>query len=770
MSTTATPDYGGSTSKTDEQHSHIDGERDEKHAISSDKKNIATGENQGDFDCGNYNKNAIAVIVVLVVILIIVLCVVFIPRGDDDEEENVPTAMDFQTGISLVSSYNVSAVVTSRLATTTIIMEVVNALACSSIRSVSLRLPDRARISSLKSIATMRNDDEEEEEPTVCTTYGVVQELEEARENFLETAAEGLPSAYIEQQNEVLHSLQVAIPPLGTSTVELVLEELLEQRLGRVALDLPFAPNEQIDQISFNLNLLDDAASSDLHLDLGNDLELASGIHNGPNSTNMIPLSGTFSVDIPDAFDYDDLPRLLRGSFTPQQLPQGGLLQVDDNCFEMQFLPPDLEPLTRNIVFVVDAAHRDAQGTTKAALKRFVNTSLVEGDAFSIQLYGRQGTEDLYRAPSVNPQEIEDAITFIDQDWNAFRSSNTNIQEAFLHGLLRAQRDMEAGSTDVTLLVLISAGWANTGETDRQRILESIYLSNFESGNKPVKIYSVGYDKWADFELLNAISVMNGGVSTRVNYVFEMDEFFESEFGTVLLSDVTTVFETNTAGVYPFGETQVKYPLLADGYEVVIRGLLSEHEGDVEVTATTNATTNVGSSTWTAVASQDDAPKLSGICYQSYAHSRIDQLLRLRDVANLVSDETLKKIARLTQHCKIDDDNNMADCIEVEALRLAIDAGVVVEGLTSMVTIDEDECLSFEDENEICVAGTNGEGEFVGTQVDDQGYDEPAPAPTSALGGYDSTYPPASAPPNHHSFIWAYVFGMLLIVSLAFVV
>mmetsp|Transcript_29440 Transcript_29440/g.71054 ORF Transcript_29440/g.71054 Transcript_29440/m.71054 type:complete len:627 (-) Transcript_29440:139-2019(-) len=609
------------------------------------------------------------------------------------------------------------------------------------------------------------DNDDDEEEPIVCTTYGEVQALEEARENFLETAAEGLPSAYIEQQNEVLHSLQVAIPPLGTSTVELVLEELLEQRSGRVALELPFAPNEQIDQISFKLNLMDDATSSDLHLDLGNDLELASGIHNGPNSTNMIPLSGKFSVDIPDAFDYDDLPRLLRGSFTPQQLPQGGLLQVDDNCFEMQFLPPNLEPLTRNIVFVVDAAQREAQATTKAALKHFVNTSLVEGDAFSIQLYGKQGTEDLYRASSVNAQEIEDAIIFIDKDWKAFRNSITNIQEAFLHGLLRAQRDMEAGSTDVTLLVLISAGWANTGETDRQRILESIYLSNFESGNKPVKIYTVGYDKWADLELLNAISVMNGGVSTRVNYVFEMDEFFESEFGTVLLSDVNTVFETNTAGVDPFGETQVEYPLLADGYEVVIRGLLSEHEGDVEVTATTNAITNVGSSTWTAVASQDSAAELSGICYQSYAHSRIDQLLRLRDVANLVSDEILEKIARLTQPCSIDEDNNMADCIEKEAFRLAIGAGVVVEGLTSMVTIDEDDCLSFEDENEICVAGTNGEGEFVGTPVDNQGY-------SPAAGGYlsDSGHPPASAPSNYHSFIWASMFGMLLIVSLAFVV
>ena len=90
------------------------------------------------------------------------------------------------------------------------------------------------------------------------------------------------------------------------------------------------------------------------------------------------------------------------------------------------------------------------------------------------------------------------------------------------------------------------------------------------------------------------------------------------------------------------------------------------------------------------------------------------------------------------------------------------------------VLTSTNQVLCFEEENEICVAGTNGEGEFVGTPVDDQDYDSnfaPAPAPGSSNGGYDGyTYasaPSASAPSNYHSFMWASMFGMFLIVSLA---
>lgn len=759
---TAASDFSGgvdtdkSVEKPDSSAELAEKKNVEEENIKSETQNEAQSDHHGS------GRKLAIVAAAAAVILIIMLCVVFVPHRDHDDEEYVPTALDFQTGISLVKSYDVSAIITSRLVRTTIVVDVVNALRCSSIRSISLRLPAHARISSLTTIATL--DGDETDELKVCSTYGEVQRIKDARENFLETASQGLPGAYIEQQNTLLHSLQVAMPPLGSSKVELVIEELLHRRLGRVDLELPFAPNEDIDQMSFRLHLAEEGnniTSMDLQLELGGDLELAASVYNGPNSTSMIPLTGEFSIDILEAHDYDDLPKLLYGSFRPQQQPQGGTLQVEDNCFELQFLPPDLEPLTRNILFVVDVSESRTHNSTKRALKDFIKSSLVEGDAFSIQLFGRKGTEDLHRSTLVNAKEVDDAIKFIDKDWKHFAKGQTNIQEAFLQGLLRAQRDMEDENTDVTLLVLISTGWADTGETDRQRIVESIYVSNFEStARHPVKIYSTAYDT-ADQEMLNAIAVMNGGVSSELvkssdlPFETQMRSFFEEEFGTVLLSDVKTVFDVGVADVTSFGETQVDFPLLADGYEVVIRGLLSPHEGNTAMTATTTAVKNSGDSAWTTASSHVVTSEPSGICFQSYAHSRIDQLLRLRDVASLVSDEMLDKVARLTKPCNIDSDENMAQCIEAEAVELALDSRVVVEGLTSMVTIDKDDCLNFEEETEICVAGTAGDGVFEGTPVDDY------------YGGAPYGYPDSWSGSSVQDLTWTFAFGLLMLIAFA---
>jgi hypothetical protein len=175
------------------------------------------------------------------VIVVIVLAVVLTGK-DETTDEYTPDAMDFSTGVSLITSYAVETRVRSRLAQTKITIEVANALDCSSIHAISLQLPHDTRITSVK---TVTDDD--------CTADGEVQELEDARETFVETASKGIPGAYVEARDSSTHSIQVAIPPLGTSYVELVLEQLLKQRLDEVKFEFPLAPNEEVDGIVFDL-------------------------------------------------------------------------------------------------------------------------------------------------------------------------------------------------------------------------------------------------------------------------------------------------------------------------------------------------------------------------------------------------------------------------------------------------------------------------------------------------------------------------------------
>jgi len=651
------------------------------------------------------------------VVLIIILCAVLIPNDREplspEEEVYVPETVDFQAGVSLITAYDIQSIITSRLATTTIVIDIANALRCSSIRSIALQLPLGTRVASLH---TVSYDDDEE----VCRTNGKVQRLEEARETFLENASEGLPGAYIEEHDSFTHSLQVAIPPLGKASVELVLEQLLHQRLGKVVFDIPFSPNEKIDSITLDLTVegINDFVQEGLQLDFGAELKKADVLlpTSYENSTTFDTIAH-FVLDLPDAREYIDLPRLVRGSYVPQEFPENGILYTSEggtwSCFEHYFRPPDLESMAKNIVFVVDTTLRDVKlNHTKEALKSFISTYLTERDSFYIQLYGREGTVHAKIAASATVEEKNEAIEFIDRDWE--RSREANLHAAFLEGLLRAKsNDQQSdGPPSVNIVVFISNSWANEGEQNRKKIVDDIYNYNFLSDGKPVKIFSLGFEDQADMALLNAIAVTNDGVSVSVggsSYQKQIENFFESEFGDVLLADANVEY---SGGFSIAGETPQTFSLLSDGYEVVVRGLLVEPETlDAEdsvlsLQAKTTAVTSDGNMEWQVSA----IPQESSLCFQSYAHARIDQLLRLRDMADLIGNDTLKQIANLVEPCL--DNYTLAECFEEEATRLALAAGVVAKGITSMVTVDEEGCLNFEGETNICRDGTDWKTEM----------------------------------------------------------
>jgi hypothetical protein len=101
-----------------------------------------------------------------------------------------------------------------------------------------------------------------------------------------------------------------------------------------------------------------------------------------------------------------------------------------------------------------------------------------------------------------------------------------------------------------------------------------------------------------------------------------------------------------------------------------------------------------------------------------------------------VGTDILSELASLSEPCKTD----LADCIEEEALLLALDANVVAQGLTGMVTVDKNKCLSFEGETEICRDGMRADSNYVGDDNDVYTTGAPAQAPSS--------YSAASGRPN----------------------
>lgn len=81
-----------------------------------------------------------ASLLIIVLIVIVVLAIVLTQDKDPVDVGDPPIALDFSTGVSLVTSYVVNTEVRSRLSRTTITMEVANALDCSSIHAISMSI------------------------------------------------------------------------------------------------------------------------------------------------------------------------------------------------------------------------------------------------------------------------------------------------------------------------------------------------------------------------------------------------------------------------------------------------------------------------------------------------------------------------------------------------------------------------------------------------------------------------------------------------------
>ena len=340
---------------------------------------------------------------------------------------------------------------------------------------------------------------------------------------------------------------------------------------------------------------------------------------------------------------------------------------------------------------------------------------MTERDSFYIQLFGRQGTELAQIAPSATVEEKEQAMKFIDSKWPT--STSIDFHAAFLEGLLRAKanKDSESFPSSVNIVVFISNSGPSYGESDRKRIVDNIYNYNYKSEGKPVKIYSLGFRGYADVGLLRAIAVTNDGVTVTLQdgptYQDQIQNFFESEFGDVLLADVNVEYSSG-GGITIAGTSPQSFSLLSDGYEVVVRGLLVDNkdttlgENELLLQATTTAVTSDGDQQWQVSSVNQE----SSLCFQSYAHARIDQLMSLRDTSGLVSNKTLLEIANLVEPCP--SNTTLSDCFKDEATKLALQAGIVAKGITGMVTIDKDECLKFEGETHICRDGTDPNAEM----------------------------------------------------------
>lgn len=650
------------------------------------------------------------------------------------------------------------------------------------IHTMTLQLPRLARVQSLE--MDLSED---------CKLDSQVQGLEQAKDTFENMASEGKPAALLTAWDMSNYKLQVVLPPPPPPTtntpalieqeppltrVKLTYTELLVQKNHQVAFQLPIFPGMAVsDSLEVDFVVQDDNAGIlELNMNLndasaGNVRKLQQSNQVAFNVTQVDPKRFKAHFQESNLAEDSSLPRLVRGFFRPDSLPESGVLTIpleenkEEVCFTHIFNPTDFlataGSLPKNMVFVLDISGSmsgDRLENAKVAFASMVSL-LVDGkDAFAVQTFSSEGTETMWGPSEADPASKQAAIQFVQ---SLQSGGGTNLHDAYLDGIAHA-RSMASDdigiNTDsaVPIIVVLSDGQASSGITDRSSIAFDVREAN--SDGQQVKIFSLAFGSSADVDLLTGIALQNGGKVLRIYEGFDdtiqqMEAFYKQELEQIALSDIDISYfqqdgsvgvasaNAATASFLPLpmlDATTSSFPVLAGGSELVIRGKVARLDLPTDssfLQASISALSAVGNQNWShqydiSLSNLDNGtpnenvhpPLIVNDCEQAFAHARIEELLEYRNAERALGGD-------LTINA-----GSSAPSFEEQARNIALDAQLVWPGLTALVTVENPDCQQLlpqaeqENETQVCYSGDGS----------DDGYD----------GGYWSSS-------NHMSLCWS---------------
>ncbi|KAL3942293.1 MAG: hypothetical protein SGBAC_003502 [Bacillariaceae sp.] len=642
---------------------------------------------------------------------------------------------------------------------------------------MTLQLPRLARVQSLE--MDLSED---------CKLDSQVQGLEQAKDTFENMASEGKPAALLTAWDMSNYKLQVVLPPPPPSTtnttalieqeepplvkVKLRYTELLVQKNHQVAFQLPLFPGMAVSdllEVDFvvqdgNAGVLELSMNSNAAASAGNVRKLQQSDQVAFNVTQVDPKRIKAHFQQSNLSEDSSLPRLVRGFFRPDSLPEAGVLTIpledgkEEVCFTHVFNPSDFlataGSLPKNMVFVLDISGSmsgDRLEHAKVAFASMVSL-LVDGkDAFAVQTFSSQGTETMWGPSKADPGSKQAAIQFV----HSLQSGGgTNLHDAYLDGVAHARsmasEDIEDNTDSaVPIIVVLSDGQASSGITNRASIASSVRVAN--SDGRQVKIFSLAFGSSADVDLLTGIALQNGGKVLQIYEGFDdtiqqMEAFYKQELEQIALSDIDISYfqkdgsvgvasaNAATASFLPLpmlDATTSSFPVLAGGSELVIRGKVARLDLPTDssfLQTSISALSAVGNQNWShqydlSLPDIDSGtpdgtgnvspPLIVNDCEQAFAHARIEELLEYRNAERALGGDLTIGTA------------STAPSFEEQARNIAIEAQLVWPGLTALVTVENPDCQQLlpqtEEGNEtpVCYSGDGNNDGYDGGYSDE---------------------------------------------------
>merc|ERR1719450_74488 len=265
-------------------------------------------------------------------------------------------------------------------------------------------------------------------------------------------------------------------------------------------------------------------------------------------------------------------------------------VQVIDGYFVHYFVPNDLEPLPKHVLYVLDVSG-SMQGEKLEQMKDAMFTVLddmTESEYFNIITFNdevnhwnRELNQFINESSNFYQASEDNKNTAITSILNLLADSGTDINAGILSALEEGKeaKKLEVLPDDVkTMVVFLTDGRPSSGVVDANEI-----KSNIKNFNKDIDIpiFTIAFGEDADFGLIRDIAVENEGRAKRVyegsDAALQLEDFY-SQIASPLLSKLN--FQYVGGLVQNDSLSHLETNTLFKGKEFIVTGKLGENNDD----------------------------------------------------------------------------------------------------------------------------------------------------------------------------------------------
>ncbi|XP_078399467.1 inter-alpha-trypsin inhibitor heavy chain H3-like [Cetorhinus maximus] len=456
--------------------------------------------------------------------------------------------------------------VTSRFAHNVVITRVVNRANESREAFFEMELPKTAFITNF----SMTLDE--------VTYVGAVKEKEVAQQQYKQAVSRGQTAGLVKASGRKMEKFKVSvnIGPTKKVTFELTYEELLKRNLGKYQMNIRVKPQQLVNHFQIDVHIFEPQGIAFLNID-------AKFLNNNLTSLVKKTLTGTkghvsFKPTLEQQRKCPDCHEtILDGDFIigydVNRDLSAGSVQIVNGYFVHHFAPANLSRIPKNVIFVIDhsgsMSGTKMQQTNEALLK--ILDDMNPKDYFAIIIF-----DDTYKTWKntifqATPSNVNKAKKFV-QTISA--RGGTNINSPMLEAvrlLDKAHQDKQLPERSVSMIILLTDGDPNTGESNPIKIQQNV--KNAASGRYNVYCLGFGYD--VKYSFLEKMALENNGVARRIyedsDAPLQLQGFYD-EVANPLLLDIELQYPENAISEL----TQSNFKQYYDGSEIVVAGKISD--------------------------------------------------------------------------------------------------------------------------------------------------------------------------------------------------